>query len=80
MTSQHIHILVSRSERYGNMVYFLSNFTIPKPHLLHRLFKLICIYFPYCCFQCCPGYVATDMSSHKGNKTIDQGKITNTIY
>jgi len=25
-------------------------------------------------FQCCPGYVNTDMSSHKGMKTIDQGK------
>ena len=23
--------------------------------------------------QCCPGYVATDMSSYKGTKTIDQG-------
>ena len=23
--------------------------------------------------QCCPGYVATDMSSHKGPKTIDEG-------
>ena len=24
-------------------------------------------------FQCCPGYVATDMSSHKGHKTVQQG-------
>ena len=24
--------------------------------------------------QCCPGYVDTDMSSHKGTKTIDEGK------
>jgi carbonyl reductase 1 len=25
---------------------------------------------------CCPGYVATDMSSHKGTKTIDEGADT----
>lgn len=25
---------------------------------------------------CCPGYVATDMSSHKGHKTIDEGADT----
>ena len=24
---------------------------------------------------CCPGYVATDMSSFKGHLTIDQGKV-----
>ena len=27
---------------------------------------------------CCPGYVDTDMSSHKGPLTIDQGAITPT--
>ena len=26
--------------------------------------------------SCCPGYVATDMSSHKGPKTIDEGADT----
>ncbi|ESN90534.1 hypothetical protein HELRODRAFT_70715, partial [Helobdella robusta] len=26
--------------------------------------------------SCCPGYVATDMSSHMGFKTIDQGAVT----
>ncbi|KAK3591761.1 hypothetical protein CHS0354_019533 [Potamilus streckersoni] len=26
--------------------------------------------------SCCPGYVATDMSSHKGTKTIDEGAVT----
>ncbi|KAH7699476.1 Carbonyl reductase, partial [Aphelenchoides avenae] len=25
---------------------------------------------------CCPGYVDTDMSSHKGHLTIDQGADT----
>ncbi|CAH8669321.1 unnamed protein product [Dicrocoelium dendriticum] len=26
--------------------------------------------------SCCPGYVATDMSDHKGTKTIEQGADT----
>jgi len=26
-------------------------------------------------FQCCPGYVDTDMTSHKGPKTIDEGTV-----
>ncbi|KAK3591760.1 hypothetical protein CHS0354_019532 [Potamilus streckersoni] len=26
--------------------------------------------------SCCPGYVATDMTSHKGTKTIDEGAVT----
>ncbi|KAL3880693.1 hypothetical protein ACJMK2_032913 [Sinanodonta woodiana] len=26
--------------------------------------------------SCCPGYVSTDMSSHKGTKTIDEGAVT----
>ena len=25
--------------------------------------------------QCCPGYVDTDMTSHKGHKTIEQGEL-----
>ena len=25
---------------------------------------------------CCPGYVSTDMSSHKGHLTIDEGAVT----
>ena len=29
--------------------------------------------------QCCPGYVDTDMSSHKGPKTIDEGMHTPTL-
>ena len=29
--------------------------------------------------QCCPGYVATDMSSHKGHKTIDEGKCSDLL-
>jgi hypothetical protein len=27
-------------------------------------------------FQCCPGYVDTDMSNHKGSLTIEQGADT----
>ncbi len=26
--------------------------------------------------QCCPGYVATDMTSHKGTLTVEQGADT----
>ena len=36
-------------------------------HVVHTIIFLLCY------FQCCPGYVDTDMSSHKGTKTIDQG-------
>ena len=28
-----------------------------------------------CLLQCCPGYVDTDMTSHKGPKTPDQGRL-----
>jgi carbonyl reductase 1 len=28
---------------------------------------------------CCPGYVATDMSSHRGTKTAQEGAVTPTL-
>ena len=44
--------------------------------------KNVCkVYGPVCVmdvflFQCCPGYVDTDMTSHKGWKTLDEGKLS----
>ena len=40
---------------------------------------LLGVYWEYVerlCFllQCCPGYVDTDMTGHKGTKTLDDGK------
>jgi hypothetical protein len=35
----------------------------------HMLIQICYVLF----FQCCPGYVATDMSSYKGHKTVQQG-------
>ena len=29
--------------------------------------------------QCCPGYVDTDMTSHKGLKTIDEGTMSDQL-
>lgn len=45
-------------------------------YLVNILFRKSVCYHVRCYvqLQCCPGYVDTDMTSHKGNKTIDQGR------
>ena len=44
---------------------------VPEPHVDLVIKNIFVMQYVY--FQCCPGYVDTDMSSHKGHLTIDQG-------
>lgn len=37
--------------------------------MLVKIIKVVCV-------QCCPGYVSTDMTRHKGTLTVDEGAKT----
>ena len=45
-----------------------------KLYMFYTLRIVLSVIYDISFYQCCPGYVATDMSSHKGTLTIDEGE------